>query len=636
MKKYYKLLLVLLIAFLVSIVKVDAYELTYSDGLLCNIAKKPVGDYLYCYLGIKNNGVAINENNCKVTGVFNTQEDNEIIADYNFEKYSFLIDDRFIPNNVYQLLKINIDCNNAEKGVIDIKDYPNKTNKSIFIQPSAIIKSVKDTENRKYYFNDEKITFEMITTKSNLENIKVTLAKTLSGGRKEVVLDAKKVSGNNYEMDLSKVLEKDDIGYYSIDVIEFTVDGTTYRYSGLNKDEEDNNCYKLGYIYSYPIIPRVLNSISIDKTEAKLNEKVELNLKLGTKVTSAQLKLKNKETGKTISSSIKDIDSNPYFTIPYSTPIGEYIIDTLTIKTKQSLSNYSSDFTFVYYFSKDAYVKGEYNIINEYDHSIKIEKDDDTIKSELLELNNGDINDEIITNIKKINEPIEINVDASDNSKIKKVLFESIKGTDKKLNISYNDNIWTFKGKNISNPKDIDVKIKTIDASKNEDISKKVKDAVIIEFANNGTLPGKSNIKLYSDNTISKTIKNKNINIYHYDEETKKFELVDTNIKLNKEGYYEIELSHNSKYVITTNEIETKYLVGSSDIPIVLIIIIIVTILLVVGIVVLLILKKKKNKKEEVKVEEVNQEEITQEKVVNETPLVDTEEVKEETNEKGE
>ena len=88
-------------------------------------------------------------------------------------------------------------------------------------------------------------------------------------------------------------------------------------------------------------------------------------------------------------------------------------------------------------------------------------------------------------------------------------------------------------------------------------------------------------------------------------DETQKFELIDTGIKQDKEGFYEIKLSNTSSYyVVTPEEIADKYLIGY-NFPILLVVIIILSIITVIGIVVLIILKVRKGKKKK----KVNKEE---------------------------
>lgn len=55
-----------------------------------------------------------------------------------------------------------------------------------------------------------------------------------------------------------------------------------------------------------------------------------------------------------------------------------------------------------------------------------------------------------------------ITVDASANSEVSKAVFESIKGKDKTITFNYGNISWTFNGKDINNPMDIDLSLKTV------------------------------------------------------------------------------------------------------------------------------------------------------------------------------
>ena len=637
MKKYYKLLLVLLIVFLINIIKVDAYtvEAGYgSDRNLFYDSKDPIGLNASYRISVScETKQGCYGNDYKVTGYFNSTGEKEVSVVLNSAMNTFKITDDFTPNKEYELTRIKITGVDGEEYFSFVEDgtykYVENSNNKIFIQkelpvyPSVnkfLIEGEKEYYSIYYTNNKGKFNVKFPTDGKNITDLKFTLYESDKDDN-GIQITTKKINNDTYEVDLSSISSKlKESQSYSIKECSYIYEGVTYFLSTLSKYKNDSGVYYINYGPTIFIYKEILEEVKFSNNKVKLNEKIYFDIKTNTEPISGKLAIKNKKTGNVTKLTINDITKKPYVNIPYNLKTGEYAIDLLSITVKNPTIDTMKNLTYNYYDNKETYSDKSFYKYYEFNYNLTIEKDDGTIKAELLELDNDDITDETISDIKKINEGIEINVDASKNTKVKKVLFETIKGTDKTLNVSYKENIWSFKGKNISNPKDIDVKIKTSDASKNEDISKKVEDAVIVEFANNGELPGKSNIKLYNDLTIANIIKNKKINLYHYDEETKKFELVDTNIKLSKEGYYEIELSHNSKYVITPNEIETKYLVGSSDIPIVLIIIITVAILLVVGIVVLLVLKKKKNKKEEVKIEEA----------VNEVPLVDTDEVKEE------
>ena len=92
---------------------------------------------------------------------------------------------------------------------------------------------------------------------------------------------------------------------------------------------------------------------------------------------------------------------------------------------------------------------------------------------------------------------------------------------------------------------------------------------------------------------------NKNkANVYYYNEDTEKFEIIKLATKyVENGGYYEFYIDHNSKYVITTDKIENKYIASTSAISSsnnFSNLAIIIVALLVVGTMVIIILKQQK------------------------------------------
>ena len=145
-------------------------------------------------------------------------------------------------------------------------------------------------------------------------------------------------------------------------------------------------------------------------------------------------------------------------------------------------------------------------------------------------------------------------------------VFNTIKGTNKKLVIGYEDNQIIFNGEDIETPKSIDASIEVRDLSENSIISKVVSDGVIISFSDNGNLPGKANIRIKSNKLLDNVIGDKKAYIYKYNEVTNDFTEIDSNVTLTEEGYYEFTINHNSDYVLVTKKIDKKYLSESEKI----------------------------------------------------------------------
>lgn len=172
----------------------------------------------------------------------------------------------------------------------------------------------------------------------------------------------------------------------------------------------------------------------------------------------------------------------------------------------------------------------------------------------------------VINAIKSASNGSKIQVDVSINKNIVKDIFDAIKNTDKTVTFVQSGIQWSFKGADITEAsKDIDMKvdINTLDKSatiNKEAISSKVnnEDLMIVSFANNGKLPGRSKIKLKLDtNWISNKDKN-NIEVYYYNESTGKIENIASQLKIDTNGYIEFDITHNSDYIITDKKIPVE------------------------------------------------------------------------------
>ena len=667
MKKVYKLLIITLVFFFMGIVDThaDKYVIDTINGYGPSVdidalkAKKAaIGTEVSSYLPnyIRYNKEYISGNNCDVTAYFNTMEDHFVktkIIDNRIK-----ITDDFKSGRIYDLYKLDINCGGIED-TIDLYKYSHVKNTSIFIQKQSpfldyyftTTTTTSYSSSGNYYHIDDKIPFKIVDSNNNgvfsnsvklYEQSMVAYFKNSDGSR-EFSVPVSNLSVGDYEMDLKKATGniKNNQEYY-LYKLEVTKVGEKYIYMGDAKNT-DYSVYALpSPHFSIKIYDELLDSISIDKNNVKYNETVYLNLKFNKKPLSGTIKFKNINTNEYFTSTIRDLDSKPYFVIPFSIPTGEYELDYISLKSEGDLIGYIDKYykeytTYSYFFNLDSYKQEFLKKYFDYNHRMTVEKDDGSIRVELLELENDKINDEILSDIKKIDGNIKINIDASNDSIISKELFDAIKGSDKTLYIKFNDNEWIVKGKDIKYVKDVNVRTTVDDASMHKKISKMVKDAVIINFSDNGILPGKMNVRIFNDKDVSTIIKNKDINLYFYNEKANKFELVKEKIKLTEDNYYELELSHNSKYVITNNVIKDRYLVGNNSNLVLIIIIVSIVCLLAAGLIVFLLLKnkKKKNKKEssetplEEKTIEENSDDNTIEEEIKEENTIDESQIEE-------
>ncbi|WP_163192370.1 type I pullulanase [Clostridium thermarum] len=156
-----------------------------------------------------------------------------------------------------------------------------------------------------------------------------------------------------------------------------------------------------------------------------------------------------------------------------------------------------------------------------------------------------------------------VTVDITNNKKVAKEIFDAIKGTEKTVIFKQNGVEWTFSGKDITGTTkaiDMSVIVSSINntATGNKaDIAKAVNNesVLVISFANNGQLPGKAKVRIMLDAAWLVSNDRNNINIYYYNEATKKLEAVVNGLKADAEGYVEFEINHNSDYVVSSKNL---------------------------------------------------------------------------------
>lgn len=338
-----------------------------------------------------------------------------------------------------------------------------------------------------------------------------------------------------------------------------------------------------------------LKKVTIKKTSAKINEKVEVDLDTKKNLSSATLIFSNDKESMTVT--VKKLNSkDSYFVIPFTTNSGNYTLDFAVLKDVDG--------------KEYQYRKGEnyFNIVH-FDFNSTLTIDSTFKDGDSLSLDNSKMTAEVIEKIKKLDSNIVLDINANENPLITKEMFEAIKGSNKTIVIKYNDVEWTFNGLDIKNIKPIDVSTNIYNASKDTDIKSIIKKGLVIDFANNDKLPGKCLIKLYNNEELNTLLKNKNANIYYYNEEKGKFEIIELDSKFNKKGYYEFYISHNSKYLVTNETVEDSYVINTNksktsnkfslDLNTILIIGI-PSILVIIILIIILIAKSNKKKKQKV------------------------------------
>ncbi len=155
-----------------------------------------------------------------------------------------------------------------------------------------------------------------------------------------------------------------------------------------------------------------------------------------------------------------------------------------------------------------------------------------------------------------------IAIDCTSNPIISKGIFKAIQNTNKTIYIESNGITWVFNGKDITHPKDIDVTV-GINYLYNDELAEDLENilnkAIVINFANNGKLPGKALVRIKADYTLKDYIGEDSLNVY-FIKNKKSFNKVIENIEVTDDGYYEYYINHNSSFVLTNETVKEEYI----------------------------------------------------------------------------
>lgn len=334
-----------------------------------------------------------------------------------------------------------------------------------------------------------------------------------------------------------------------------------------------------------PVAKVSLASISLGSTSAKVSDKVYLNVQTSEKLNSLKLVFTSTD-GKTFTVYAKDLSTKPYIEIPSSTVGGSYSLTSAIIATSKSSTAYS---------------KNGGNDTEKFDFNSTIEISDGTETTFIY--NNEDINSDVLTRLYNTPSGSEITINADSNTLINEELFNAIKGKNKKLVINYKDNQIVFNGREIDDSKTIDISMTVNSVSSNENISKLVSNGVVVNFPDNGNLPGKALIRVKATDEVDKILNN-NVFVYVYNESTNDFCVVDTSVKKSSDGYYEFTITHNSDYLIVNEKLDSKLVVSQSSDNVVnfqkgngtlLMLIAVGVAVIIAAVILIVVLKKKKN-----------------------------------------
>ena len=274
------------------------------------------------------------------------------------------------------------------------------------------------------------------------------------------------------------------------------------------------------------------------------------------KVKSIYLVFRDSDKKRTFTSTIKSLYDNPYFVVASSADFTTYKLDGIgiTFEAKDGTNN-----TIIL---NDTSNNGKYSEI--FSQTIEITKQED---DSMVYLSAEELNAETYQQILNSREETII-IDADNYTIIPSELFGLIKKNTKKLIIRYNDHEWVFNGIDIENPKSINVLMNFYEIN-DSDISTNLKNVLasntmILEFPNNGELPGDVLIRI-KESTLTDKLTGDKYYIYYADTENDKLNKVALGVSETSDGYIEFYINHNSKYVISNKEITDKTVLGEDD-----------------------------------------------------------------------
>lgn len=357
--------------------------------------------------------------------------------------------------------------------------------------------------------------------------------------------------------------------------------------NGGNSNSGSNNGGTQNGGTQTPTVTKVtLTSISLNSTSATVSDKVYLDVKTSEKLNSLKLVFTSTD-GKTFTVYAKDLTgTKPYIEIPSSTVGGTYSLTSAIISTSKSSTAYSKDGG---------------NDTEKFDFNSTLEISDGTETTFIY--NNEDVSSDVLTKLYNAPSGSEITINADSNTLINEELFNAIKGKNKTLTINYKDNQIVFNGRDITSSKTIDISMTVDDVSSNENINKLVSNGIVVNFPDNGNLPGKALIRVKATDEVDRTL-NDNVYVYIFNESTNDFCVVDTSVKKSSDGYYEFTITHNSDYLIVNEKLDSKLVVSQSSSNVVnfqkgngtLLMLIAIGIAVVIAAVIVVVVLKKKSK----------------------------------------
>ena len=483
---------------------------------------------------------------------------------------SITLDKSSYKKDDYVNMKVSFDGDSSNVDSIDVW-FSNKEKNQDFVVSSF---------RNDFIYNEENNTYE-----ANIE------APLFNGNYSlQFVMIVDKVGNDNYyTINKNDTKEVDsESNWYYVEPIKFTVS------NGFDTVPEVK-ISKIDYTYRKLVAPNVFKIVLNleDSANAIYNAKLSIALKKDANKNS------NWSNDKYIEAYLyKDKNGNltGYADIDQFNDIGVY---------------YLADISFNYSYS------GRNSVVDS--KNIKFDKVDlfEIIEDTSFDVITSTTDKELVEKIKKAKDDAKIAINSTSSPVVTKDVFDAIKDTNKTIYIETGGIQWVFNGNDIEITKDIDTSV-IINYLYNDDINENLKDIVnkglVINFKKNGKLPGKALIRVKTDYALRDYIGIENLHVYHYKRKDGKiFDGVANNVSMTEDGYLEFYINHNSTFVISSNEVDSKYVSDSvselalNDNSVIsnnsndsnnnVIIISVICVVIVLLIVLLLIVKRKKKKK---------------------------------------
>ena len=357
------------------------------------------------------------------------------------------------------------------------------------------------------------------------------------------------------------VTQYDGNGIYELNSVQL-MDANSHLVEYSSKNEEYPSANILPQEVSFTITnngteditPPVLESISVDKTEIEAPGTVTLTLKVSDEPAgyrTAIVDVVNTATGNSKHFySDRENPSNVTVNISQFEPSGVMRVDTVYLfDNNNNMSRYDS----IELVQNTAYPLPQ-------EATFLVKNIDETSGDIVSATTSPDLVDEI----DKMAEGNTAHIYHGNNDVLSKDVFGAIAGKNKTIAVESDGIQWIFEGEEIDESKIKDINLGTTIEEKwfsESDVNEEIaweQNAVVLQFADNGDLPGKATIRVKIDPVFKDYIGTENLYVYYYDNTTKEFKEIAAGLNTQSDGYIEFTITHNSDFVITSGPIKTQ------------------------------------------------------------------------------